>query len=121
MAPHEAGRDSVWAVLQAAGEIVPWIQTGHTCGPDSRSFAPELELGGTVAEWARPFTQTSANKWPDCQNPTPFDTFAVASPADAAAHLVAGAATSRLSPVDIAAEVLADAARTTDALAAADA
>jgi len=121
IAAREAGTDSLWAALQAAGDIVPWIQTGHTCGPDSRSFAPELELGGTVAEWARPYTQTSSNKWPDCQNPTPFDTFAVASSAEAAADLVAGVATGRLSPIDVAAEVLADVQRTTDALAVADA
>jgi hypothetical protein len=120
IAAREAGTDSLWAALQAAGDVVPWVQTGHTCGPDSRSFAPELELGGDVAEWARPFTQTAANKWADCQNPTPFDTFAVASAAEAAADLVAGSATSRLSPIDVAAEVLADVARTTDALAAVD-
>jgi hypothetical protein len=120
LAAREAGTDSLWPALQAAGDIVPWIQTGHTCGPDSRSFAPELELGGDVAEWARPFTQTSASKWADCQNPTPFDTFAVASAAEAAADLVAGLATSRLSPVDVAAEVLGDVERTMDALAGAD-
>ena len=97
----------------------PWIQTGHTCGPDHRQFAPELELGGNVAEWARAF-DPSISKWPDCTNPSTFDTFAVASAAETAAGLVAGSATSRLSSIDVAAEVLADVERTLAALATAD-
>jgi hypothetical protein len=119
IAAREAGTDSLWPALQAASRIVPWLTTGHTCGPDSRSFAPELEWGGDIAAWARAF-DPSIDKWPACENPTPFDTFAVASPAEAAADLVAGAATSRLSPLDIAAELLGDGQGTLDGLAAAD-
>ena len=55
IAAREAGTDGLWPAVQAASDIVPWIQTGHTCGPDHRLFAPELELGGNVAEWARAF------------------------------------------------------------------
>src|SRR5262249_42311994 len=45
------GTDALWAPLQAASEIVPWIQTAHTCGPDQRDFAPEMELGGPLGYW----------------------------------------------------------------------
>jgi hypothetical protein len=48
--------DGLWAPLQAASEIVPWIQSANTCGPDHRDFAPELELGGAVDYWASPST-----------------------------------------------------------------
>jgi len=116
---REAGTDSVWPALQAAGQIVPRLMTAHNLGPDSRSFAPELELAGDIAEWARAFDPGISN-WPTVANPTPFDTFAVASSAEAAADLIAGTATARLSPIDIAADLLNDAQRTMDALAAAD-
>jgi hypothetical protein len=119
IAAREAGTDGLWPALQAASTIVPWLTTAHSCGPDSRMFAPELEWGGTVADWARAF-DPSISKWPACENPTPFDTFAVASPAEAAADLVAGTATSRLSPIDVAAEILTAAQAALDALAAAD-
>ena len=119
IAAREAGTDGLWPAVQAASDIVPWIQTGHTCGPDHRQFAPELELGGNVAEWARAF-EPSISKWPDCTNPSTFDTFAVASAAETAAGLVAGSATSRLSSIDVAAEVLADVEGTLAALATAD-
>jgi hypothetical protein len=108
IAAREAGTDSLWPAIQAASDIVPWIKTGHTCGPDQRSFAPELEIGGNVEEWSRAFDPL---KGLYCNNPTPFDAFAVASASEAAADLVAGAATSRLSPIDVAAEVLTDVER----------
>jgi hypothetical protein len=116
LAARETGADGLWEALQAASDIVPWIQTGRTCGPDQRDFAPELELGGDVAEWAgvepgKPIFM--------CVRPGPFDSFAVASPSEAAADLVDGRATSRLSPIDIAALVLDDAGAVDQSLAAA--
>jgi hypothetical protein len=116
LAAREAGTDTLWPALQAASDIVPWIQTGHTCGPDSRDFAPELELGGDVAQWAG----VPARPLRACGRPGPFDTFAFASPADAAADLTLGRATPRVSPVDVAAIVLDEAAAVDAALAAAD-
>ena len=102
MLARETGGDFLWDAMQAAGEIVPWIQTAHTCGPDSRNFAPELELGGDVASWTTPpGTQTAS-----CYRQGAFDTFAIAGPDEVAADLVAGSATSRLSPVEVAARVL---------------
>jgi hypothetical protein len=107
LAAREAATDALWPALQAASDVVPWIQTARTCGPDQRNFAPELELGGDLAQWASlPVGPASV---PTCANAGPFDTFAVASPADAAADLLAGRATSRLSPLDVAALVLDDA------------
>jgi hypothetical protein len=117
-AAAEAGTDSLWPALQAASDIVPWIKTVHTCGPDSRSFEPELELGGDLGQWGRPFV---TNVLASCDNPTPFDSFAVASVADAAADLVAGQDTSRVSPIDVAAILLDDAERAESSLMAADA
>jgi hypothetical protein len=119
IAAREAGTDSLWPALQAASKVVPWLATGHSLGPDSRMFAPELEVAGDVEEWSRAF-DPAISKWPSLSNPTPFDSFAIASPGEAAADLVAGTATSRLSPVDVAAEVLTDVQQTMDALAAAD-
>jgi hypothetical protein len=107
-AREAAGRD-LWPLLQAAGDVVPWIQTGRTCGPDQRNFAPELELGGDVGQWAG--IAGGPHSVISCDDASPFDTFAVASPADAAGDLLAGAATSRLSPRDVANRVLDDAAR----------
>src|SRR6185312_12914138 len=37
---REAGTDALWPAVQAASDIVPWIATGRTCGPDSRNFEP---------------------------------------------------------------------------------
>jgi len=119
IAAREAGTDSLWPALQTASQIVPWLMTAHNLGPDSRSFAPELELAGSIAEWAHAFDPGMDN-WPTLANPTPFDTFAVASSAEAAADLVGGIATARLSPIDLAADMLNDAQLTMDALAAAD-
>ena len=106
IAAREAGTDRLWDALQAASDIVPWIQTAHTCGPDHRDFEPEMELGGDVAQWAE-LTPKASN----CNYPGAFDPFAVAEPREAAADLVAGQAQSRVSPVDVAAQVLADVER----------
>jgi hypothetical protein len=119
IAAREAGTDGLWPALQAASDIVPWIQTGHTCGPDHRLFAAELELGGNVAEWAVAY-DPSIPATGGCENPSTFDTFAIASAAETAAGLVIGAPTSRLSSIDVATEVLTDVERTMAALAAAD-
>ena len=117
IAAREAGTDSLWPALQAASDIVPWIATGHMCGPDSRHFEPEMELGGDVEQWTHAWDPASGAT---CSNPTPFDTFGVASSSDAADDLVAGVATSRVSPIDIAADVLNDVERIGEALAAVD-
>lgn len=104
---REAGTDSLWPSLQAASDIIPWIVTGRTCGPDSRNFEPEMELGGDVAEWAD--LAGGPDSVPSCDGAAPFDTFAIASPAEVAGDLAGGTASSKVSPVDIAALVLADA------------
>ncbi|HEY6477963.1 MAG TPA: hypothetical protein VI456_15405, partial [Polyangia bacterium] len=104
---REAGTDSLWPAVQAASDIVPWIITGRTCGPDSRNFEPEMELGGDVGQWAD--VAGGPDSVPSCTGAAPFDTFAIASPAEAAADLVSGTATARLSPNDVASRVLADA------------
>ena len=106
IAAREAGTDRLWDAMQAASDIVPWIQTAHTCGPDHRDFEPEMELGGDVAQWAELTAKAS-----DCNTPGAFDPFAVAVSREAAADLVAGRPTSRVSPADVAAQVLADAER----------
>ncbi|HEX2658154.1 MAG TPA: hypothetical protein VHU40_07785, partial [Polyangia bacterium] len=112
LAARELGSDRLWDAIQAADDIVPWIQTGHTCGPDHRDFNPEMELGGDVAQWA------GLKKMENCAYPGPFDTFAIASPKEAAADLVAKRATSRITPMDIAAHVLDDVAAVDAALQA---
>ena len=105
---ERVGTSDLWDPVQAASDIVPWIQTANTCGPDQRDYAPELELGGTVAYWAsEPHAKPAA---PGCnKGHFAFDSFAVALPYEAADDLVQGRGTSRLSPVDIAQIVLADA------------
>lgn len=107
------GTDALWDAVQAASDIVPWIQSAHTCGPDQRDFAPELELGGPVAYWA---AAADAKAPPHAcgHYHGPFDDFAIAGPIDEAADLVASKPTARLAPSDVAAIVLADveAART---------
>jgi hypothetical protein len=110
------GTDDLWDPVQAAGDIVPWIQTAHTCGPDQRNYAPELELGGHVAYWASPSNGPRPSH--SCGSAhQPFDQFAIALPDDIANDVVEGRATSRLSPLDVARIVLDDARR---ARAAAD-
>jgi hypothetical protein len=113
---ERAGSDALWDSIQAASDIVPWIQSAHTCGPDQRMFAPDLEWGGTVGLWA------SA---PDATNPDDtcrktgyngsFDTFAVASAYDTARDLLDGGLTTRLPSTEVAAIVLADAAKAREA------
>jgi hypothetical protein len=107
---RRVGTDDLWDAMQAASDIVPWIQTANTCGPDHRDFAPELELGGDVGYWAS--ARDAAPPENACFHPDhgPFDSFAVASPFEAAADLIAGRATTRLSPIQVAQKVLDDAA-----------
>ncbi len=104
------GTDDLWDPVQAASDIVPWIQTAHTCGPDQRDYAPELEFGGPVAYWASP---SSAPRPPhSCGSAhQPFDQFAIALPNDVAQDLIEGGLTSRVSPLDVAQAVLDDARR----------
>jgi hypothetical protein len=102
------GTDELWNAVQAASDIVPWIQTAHTCGPDQRDYAPELELGGHVAYWASP--STGPRPPHSCGSAhQPFDQFAIALPDDLANDLVQGDVTSRVSPLQVAQAVLADA------------
>jgi hypothetical protein len=100
------GTDALWDALQAESDIVPWIQTAMTCGPDVRHYAAELELGGDVSRWASP-----AGPGTNCQDHVAFDGFSVALPAEAAADLVGGAATTKLLPTHVAAIVMDDAVR----------
>jgi hypothetical protein len=106
---QRTGTDALWEPVQAASQIVPWIQLAHTCGPDQRDDAPELEWGGPVGYWAQ--AATAAAPAHSCSRGYhgPFDSFAVAGAADAAADLAAGRPTSRTSPIDVA-NLLADAA-----------
>jgi hypothetical protein len=105
------GTDALWPSVQAASDIVPWIQMTHTCGPDQRHFAPELELGGNVGYWAS--ASNAAPSPASCQVTGyhgPFDDFAVASPFDEASDLLASRPTARLAPSDVARIILADVA-----------
>jgi hypothetical protein len=102
------GTDGLWDSVQAASEIVPWIQTAHTCGPDQRDYAPELEFGGHVAYWSLPSNGTRPPH--SCGSAhQPFDQFAISLPDDVANDLVQGAITTRVSPLEVARTVLADA------------
>jgi hypothetical protein len=113
---RRVGTDKLWEPMQAASDIVPWIQTAHTCGPDHRDFAPELELGGPIDYWATPSDAPSPAF--GCRSYVhtghvyhgPFDSFAVAGPYEFARDLVSGTATARLTPAEVAKRVLADAA-----------
>jgi hypothetical protein len=120
MLADRVGTDRLWDAVQAASDIVPWIQTAETCGADQRNYAPELELGGSVAFWASPShppPHSPHASTPGCKHGHfSFDGFAVAMPYEAAEDLVAGRGTSRLSPVDIAQQVLADARNARSAL-----
>jgi len=103
--------DALWDAVQAASDIVPWIQTAHTCGPDSRNFAPDLEWGGPVGYWASPSNtpppaHACSGAWHGA-----FDSFAVATPYEAADDLLHGRATARIAPQDTAKIVLDDAGR----------
>jgi hypothetical protein len=111
---ERVGTDGLWDAMQAASEIVPSIESTFTCGPDQNMDAPELELGGQVAYWTTathsrpPAYGCRSNDVSDFGH-GPFDSFAVAAPLDAATDLVAGQGTSRLSTVDVALTLLADA------------
>jgi hypothetical protein len=112
MLAERVGTTGLWDAVQAGSDIVQWIQTALTCGPDQRDYAPELELGGTVEYWSTPVhplpgALPSGTTCP--KGHFAFDSFAVAMPYEAAEDLVQGRGTSRLSPVDVAQIVLADA------------
>ncbi len=96
------GTDELWAPVQAASEIVPWIQQGMTCGWDHRDYAPDLELGGSIGDWATPVGTPQPFA---CVYHAPFDRFSIASPAEFAVDLVARRPTTKLSPLEIAAQV----------------
>ena len=98
--------DALWRPLQAVGEIIPWIQSAHTCGADHRWSAPEMEWNGPVGFWASPSFSPDTKKYCGTLYHGPFDTFAVASPYEAATNLVQGVPTTKLSPVDVAHIVL---------------
>jgi hypothetical protein len=112
------GTDALWDKLQAASDIVPWMQTAHTCGVDSRDAAPELELAGDVGYWASPQHTQAPNS--ACVQHEAMDSFAIALPADLADDVVAGRPTTRLSPLAVAALLTEDAARATAAVATED-
>src|SRR5258708_3362142 len=103
------GTDALWDKLQAASDIVPWMQMAHTCGIDSRDAAPELELAGDVGYWASPQHTQAPNS--ACSQHEAMDSFAIALPADLADDVVAGRPTTRLSPLAVAALLTEDAAR----------
>ena len=102
------GNDHLWDAVQAASDVVPWLQTAHTCGLDSRDHAPELELGGDVGYWASPW-QTAAPS-SACGLHQAMDSFAIALPNEIADDLVNGRPTTRVSPLDVARVLLDDAA-----------
>ena len=105
------GDDALWDSMQAASEIVPWIQAGHTCGPDHRDFAPEFELGGPVGYWAQPQTVTPPVGTCRLHYHGPFDSFAIAGPFEAAIELASGQPGTRLSPREVARLVMEAARR----------
>lgn len=113
---RRTGTDELWAPLQAASDIVPWIQTANTCGPDHRDYAPELELGGSIDYWAQPSwvhaPDGACGRYVHNGGPYhgPFDSFAVASPFELAQDLVHGRATARMTPLEVARQVLDDVA-----------
>jgi hypothetical protein len=108
---RRTGTDALWEPLQAASDIVPWIQEAHTCGPDHRHFAPELEWGGSVGFWASAAEGPHVKATCKTTHHGPYDTFTLASPLEAADDLVAGRGTARLSPIEVAHLVLDDARR----------
>jgi len=112
---RRTGTDALWDAVQAAGEIVPWIQAGHTCGADQRQFAPDLEWGGTVGMWASPAGSTEAQGICGTGYHGPYDTFAVASPHATARALLAGEPLPTLSSLEVARIALDAAARAREA------
>ncbi len=99
------GTDGLWDSVQAASEVVPWIQTAHECGPDSRDFAPELEWGGPVSYWASP-SNAPVVASACARTHQPFDGFSYALPFEVATDLASGTPTTRVSPVEAARRVL---------------
>jgi hypothetical protein len=107
------GTDAFWDAERAGSDVVAWIVTAHACGPDSRDFMAQLEWVGPVGYWAaRPNADPGSFTHVTCvdQYHGPLDTFGVASPYEAAQDLVAGRATARISPVDVALQADADVA-----------
>ncbi len=114
MLRERVGTDGLWDAVQAASDIVPWHQQAHTCGPDQRQYAPELEMGGNVAYWASP-PNTKGKPGCGIWGQRAFDAFALSVPYDAATDLLEGKGSPRLSPVDTALVVLADARKAREA------
>jgi hypothetical protein len=108
---RRAGSDALWDALQAASEIPAWIVTANACGPDQRQSAPELEWGGSVAMWAGETRTSAVRRFCHTSYHGPLDTFAIASPHEAAADLAEGRGTSKMSPLDVARVVLDTARR----------
>ena len=115
---QRVGTDGLWAPEQAGTDIVAWMVSAFTCGPDSRDFAPQLQWMGDVGYWAGADGGSSdVVGGNDCALfPTPIDRFSIASPYDTAAELVEGASFAsdpslrhRVSARDVAQLVLADA------------
>jgi hypothetical protein len=115
---ERAGTDELWPSLQAASNIVPWIQTMHTCGPDQRHFAPDMEWGGPVGYWASPPLAQYTGSPCDTGFHGPLDILSYAGSFEVAEGLVSGRRTSKLTPQEVARWVLHDVAL---ARAAADA
>ena len=112
------GTDALWDAVQAASDIVPWIQTARTCGPDSRDFAADEEWGGPLGYWAGPADAPPPAGTCRASYQGPFDTFAIASPYATAGDLVAGVGTPRVTALDVARIVLADAQQARTAMLA---
>lgn len=105
------GTDALWEPMQAASEVVPWVEQGMTCGPDHRDHAPELEWNGDIATLASPPEQAGPVAHACAARHLPLDGFAVAGPWEAARDLLAGAPTTRLSPREVAEALLEAASR----------
>jgi hypothetical protein len=111
LAARRLGTDALWDALQAASEVVPWIERAMTCGPDHRDHAPELEWNGDIATLASPPEQSGPIARACTYRHLPLDGFAVAGPWEAARDLLTDSATTRLTPGDAAAQLLDAAAR----------
>lgn len=70
-----------------SSRVVPTIYATHCLGPDHRNMAPELETGGSLADFAKV---------------SPLDDSAIQSPAEYAGNLLAGRASGKASPLEIA-------------------
>jgi hypothetical protein len=110
MLAARVGTDALWEPVQAASEVAPMILAAHTCGPDQRDYAPELELGGPVGYFASPH-MTKAPEFSCKTRHETFDEFAIALPYEAATDLLSKTGTARLSPVDVGRMLMDDAKR----------